>query len=137
MHICLVITFPHIRLHDQTNYSFLKGNWLGHLPIFIKSVALNQYNFKITFLDPSPHKYWGWGCFGNMPSGFQIYWSIYMCINKQCSRVNTPHIWIETRHRQNKKMISVWVEIWTRISMMNNWRCSQLCHAVAQQIILK
>ncbi len=36
--------------------------------------------------------------FGKMPSGNQHYWSTYMCINKQCSRVNTVQILIQMWH---------------------------------------
>jgi hypothetical protein len=53
---------------------------------------------------------------GNMPSGIRHYWSIYMYINKQCSRVNTLQIWIQMWHKQTQKIFSAWAEILTRIS---------------------
>jgi hypothetical protein len=41
-------------------------------------------------------------------------------------------IWIQMWHTQNEKIFSVWAEIWTLISRMNDRRLSQLCHATAQ-----
>jgi hypothetical protein len=56
-----------------------------------------------------------------MPSGIQQYCSINLYINKKCSRVNTLPIWIQMRHKQNKKTLSLFSEIWAQISRMKDW----------------
>jgi hypothetical protein len=52
----------------------------------------------------------------------------YMYINKWCSRVNTLQFWIQMRHKQKKKIFSVYAKIWTPISKINNKRINKLCH---------
>ena len=41
-------------------FCFLKGYWLGRMPVFIKHIELNQYMFEITFFrwSLSTYKLW-------------------------------------------------------------------------------
>jgi hypothetical protein len=68
---------------------------------------------------------------GNMPSGINIIVNIHVW----CSRVNTLQIWIQMRHKQNKKIFSVYVEAWTQISRMKYKSICQRCHPAALNCI--
>jgi hypothetical protein len=64
--------------------------------------------------------------FGNMPSGIQHYWSIWIYINKQCSRVNILQISNIMWHKHIYFLSELRFE-----PRMNYGRLSQLCHAAA------
>jgi hypothetical protein len=86
---------------------FFYSYWLGCMPFFIKHSQLNQHNLKSQFFRCSLSTYILWlRVFGNMRSGIQHYWTIYLYINKQCPSVNTLQIWIQMWRKQNKNFFS-------------------------------
>jgi hypothetical protein len=96
--------------HVELNlFSFIfKG--LGRMPVFIEHG--DQYTFlNHIFRWPLSTYTLRFRVFWQLAWGIQHYWSIYMYIYKQCSRVNTLQIWIQMWHKQNKKTFSVWAEI--------------------------
>jgi hypothetical protein len=103
--------------------------WM-HLNNVTDQLPVSWINTKLKshFLDgSSPHTHIVVKGFGNMLSGMQDYWSIYIYINKYCWRVNTLKIWTQIGHKQNKNILSVYAVIWTRISRMNDGHIRQLC----------